>query len=542
MCLYWFVRRLQLGALIFSAAAGAVVAGSGFTIFDAINEAVTSNPAVGEAAADRRATESGLRQSQALLLPQIHLDASAGPERFNQQDIIPPPLGNNQWLPGSQGSVIVRQKVFDGLSSLNEVWRQAARVDASAYRVRERTELIALDAAEAYIDVVRYNRLITVATDNLAAHKRLLSNVEARFRGGRSGEGDLEQTRERVAAAEANLAEFEQNLDAARATYRKVVGQEPANLRSPGRLKGLPANKNAALTTALQFNPTLRAAKADVEAAKYAFHGTAGAFVPTVSLEASATRGKNVGDIFGRQSDESAKVVMSWDVFTAGLDSWKRAEAADRYTEATLAHARLERAAFESLDKAWGARTITNERVAALLRQVASDRKAIDAYTKEYELGQRSLIDLLNAENQLYIALVSLEASRSVAVFADYQLLAAMGELLVYVKSPVPLEADPLETIPIGIFPTKLPPIIIDLPQTAPDPRDPAKPAHSPGRLQFANESAAQTIYPWWSSGVSAFDKLQIPGGRELPPATSSSGPDWLKQALSMPPNAGGPR
>jgi hypothetical protein len=117
-----------------------------------------------------------------------------------------------------------------------------------------------------------------------------------------------------------------------------------------------------------------------------------------------------------------------------------------------------------------------------------------------------------------------------------------MGELLVYVKSPVPLEADPLETIPIGIFPTKLPPIIIDLPQTAPDPRDPAKPAHSPGRLQFANESAAQTIYPWWSSGVSAFDKLQFPGGRELPPATSSSGPDWLKQALSMPPNAGGPR
>ena len=191
-----------------------------------------------------------------------------------------------------------------------------------------------------------------------------------------------------------------------------------------------------------------------------------------------------------------------------------------------------------------GARTITSDRVAALLRQVASDRKAIDAYTKEYELGQRSLIDLLNAENQLYLALISLEASRSVAVFADYQLLAAMGELLVYVKSPVPLEADPLETIPIGIFPTKLPPIIIDLPLIAPDPserRGLAKPAAGAGPLKYADDSAAEAIRRRWS-GVSAFEALQFPGETQLPQATSSTGPSWLAPTLSMPLNAGGSR
>ena len=94
-----------------------------------------------------------------------------------------------------------------------------------------------------------------------------------------------------------------------------------------------------------------------------------------------------------------------------------------------------------------------------------ADRKAIVAYTKEYELGQRSLIDLLNSENQLFDALVSLESTRAVAVFADYQLLAAMGQLLAYLKSPAPVDAAPLETMPLGIFPIKLPPILVNLPR-----------------------------------------------------------------------------
>jgi adhesin transport system outer membrane protein len=138
-----------------------------------------------------------------------------------------------------------------------------------------------------------------------------------------------------------------------------------------------------------------------------------------------------------------------------------------------MRHARLQRDAFESLDKAWAARTITSDRAAALLRQVSADRKAIAAYNKEYELGQRSLIDLLNAENQLYNGLVSLESTRDVAVFADYQLLAAMGQLLMFLKTPESSDAMPLESIPLGafrLFPAKLPPILLTLPPTGSEP------------------------------------------------------------------------
>lgn len=137
-----------------------------FSINDAISQAVLTNPGVGEASASRRATETELRQTQSTLLPQVRLEARVGPERFDQQ-IVPPPLGNGQWLSGKSGSVVVRQLLFDGLASIHDIWRQAARVNAASFRVRERSELTALDAAEAYIDVVRFLRLVALANQNV---------------------------------------------------------------------------------------------------------------------------------------------------------------------------------------------------------------------------------------------------------------------------------------------------------------------------------------------------------------------------------------
>jgi adhesin transport system outer membrane protein len=455
-----------------------------FTLHDAILMAVQTHPAVGEAAANRRATEAELRQQQGTLLPQVRLEASAGPERTNQRDVLVPPTDNNTWLSGSEASIVLHQLLFDGFSSINEIWRKAARVDAAAARVQERSALTALDAAEAYIDVIRYTHFVALAKENLAAHLRIQSNVESRFKGGRAGEGDFEQTRERVEAARASLDQFRQNLDEARAKYRKTVGIEPFNLRVPGRLAGLPFTKDQALAVTLTKNPTIRAAQSDVDAARHAFHATSGLFLPEVALEARATEGKDTENFSGHFNQESVKVVATWDIFSGGQDSWKRTEAAERYTEQTMRHARLQRDAFESIDKAWAARTITNAKIGDLTRQISANRKVIKAYAKEYDIGQRSLIDLLNAENQLFDAQVSLESAKGVAVFADYQLLAAMGKLLGYLKAPHPVDAEPLRTVSYGLIPYNLPPVLPDLPDGSQPLKVPGHPAATP--LQYA--------------------------------------------------------
>jgi adhesin transport system outer membrane protein len=495
------VRLTATIIVLFCVAGQAAQAQGVFSINDAINQGVRTNPSVSEAAANRRATESELRQNQGTLLPQVRLEARIGPEKFNYH-VVPPPLGNNQWQDGREASVVVRQLLFDGFSSINEIWRQAARVDAAAARVLERSELIALDAAEAYIDVVRYLRLVSLAQENLAAHRRIFSNVNARYTGGRAGEGDLQQALERVEAAAAALAQFRQSLDDARAKYRRAVGLEPYNLRFPGRLRGLPATRDESLAVTLRHNPTIRAAQSDADAAKYGFHATAGLFTPTISLEGRAHHGVNVGQFLGERNELSGKVVATWDIFRGGQNLWRRNEQAERYIEQTQRHARLQRDAFESIDKAWAARTITNDRIAALQREVEAGRKVIAAYAKEYELGQRSLIDLLNAQNQFFNGMVSLVSAQSVAVFADYQLLAAMGHLLEYLKSPPPADAAPLEPKPFGLFPTQLPPILIELPRSGPEPINVGGPAQ--GSHAYASTTPEVTKFgdrwPNWMS------------------------------------------
>src|SRR5690348_265921 len=175
---------------------GAAYSAQGFSINDAILMAVQTNPSVGEASANRRATEAELHQNQGVLLPQVRLEAQAGPTRTNVRDpayFTPPnlpPLGNGKWLHGDKESVVVRQLLFDGFASIDEIWRQTARVDAAAARVHERTELIALDAAEAYVDVVRYTRLVALAEDHLRAHASIADDVRPRSEGGGSCAGD----------------------------------------------------------------------------------------------------------------------------------------------------------------------------------------------------------------------------------------------------------------------------------------------------------------------------------------------------------------
>lgn len=496
-------RTVALIALLLAttSARGEVV-----SINDAIRQAMTTNPGVGEAAANRRATESELRQSQGALLPQIRLEASVGPEKFHRY-ITPAPIDNGVYRNGRQASIVIRQTLFDGFASINETWRQAARVDAAAHRVLERTELIGLDAAEAYIDVARYLRLVALAADNLRVHRDVRKNVLARFSGGRAGEGDAQQAEERVAAAEAVLADFRMSLDSARAKYRNVVGLEPINVRFPSRLGKLPISKSESLSVAYRYNPTLRAAQSDTDAAKHAFDATAGAFVPSVALEGRASRGTDSVLYAGQHDEVSGKVVVSWDIFRGGQDSWRRNEAAERMIEQQHRNARLQRDALESIDKAWAARTITNDRVAALGREVEAARRTFVAYNKEYELGQRTLIDALNAQNQLFNAMVSLTSARGVTVFADYQLLAAMGQLSVYLKSAPPVEADPLEARPVGFVPIKLAPIRMAAPGPGPEPLNVAPVPLWNSPFTPPAEPKATTFHDRWSAHSSMTER-----------------------------------
>lgn len=434
--------RKYAALTLFFAIASTAVEAQQLSLNDAIRRAVEGNPAVGEAVANRRATDFELRQSQGGLLPQVRLQADIGPERRRQPDSLVASQRDADFVTGRQGNLTVRQVLFDGFTTVNETWRQAYRVDASAWRVKERAELVALDTVQAYTDIVRLNDMIARAARNVAVHRQLLSDVQSRFSGGRAGRGDLDQVRERASAAEAAKAELEQRLGESVALFRKSVAAEPRNLKWPSRPSGLPKSRQAAVQLAVSSNPTLQAAGSDVRAAQAQRDAADGLNYPVVALEGRASVGKDTQNYNGRYNDYSAKLSASWLIYSGGTNSARQSELVERVGEQQMRLALLKRQALESIDKAWSTRDALGKRISALSRQVEAADRVVSAYRSEYELGQRTLLDLLNAEQSRYNASVGLVNARGLAIFADYQLLAVTGTLLTATRVTAPAESE----------------------------------------------------------------------------------------------------
>jgi len=335
----------------------------------------------------------------------------------------------------------VQQLLFDGFSSVNEIYRQSARVDGAALRVMERSEAVALDAVEAYIDVIRHSAILAKSRMNVDKHRRIFSDVQERFEGGETGAADLSQARERVAAAEVIVSEVQKSLLDTIAKYERVVGQAPTSL-APAKPAGVPAGPvNRLVDNAVQTHPQVRAAIADADAAKYEYESTKGNFLPEVSLRGRATIGQDLGGVDGVNNEYSGKVVFSWNLFNGGRDTALSLEYSERLAETQIRVDRIRRELKEGIERSWASVTTTTDRIRALRDQLDANRQVVDGYRQEYDIGQRTLLDVLNAENALFNSEIELISSRAIYAFSTYQLRATTGDLLAYLNVTPPDEA-----------------------------------------------------------------------------------------------------
>ena len=409
------------------------------TLEEAIRTAVATNPNIAEAAADRRATNHELRQAQGLFLPRLDLTASVGPEYYDRPGAFLA-INNKQWRTGKEVTLTARQTLFAGFANVNEVYRQHARIDAAALRVMERSEAIALDATEAFIDVLRHQRILALAEQNANLHRSILGLVGRRYNAGDVGRADYDQADERVAAADAVIEEVRRSLLDARAKFRNAVGRDPDRLVAPSPAK-FPARTMEAAVALVENSATVKAALADSDAAKYEYEKSKSTFYPNVGLTGSAKIGEDTGGVNGRNNVYETKVVASWNLFNGGIDTAKKSEMAERWGEQQIHVDVLRRDAREAVERAWGAATTVASRIGDLERQVEANKRVVASYAKEYEIGQRTLLDRLDAENALFNARLQLESARAIHLFATYQLRAMTGSLLSAVGATVPAEA-----------------------------------------------------------------------------------------------------
>lgn len=408
------------------------------TLKEAVQLTLTTNPQILQAAKNREATEFELRQARGLNLPSVDLEAGYGKRR-----LASPTSGglssDHEDLSPADVRLTITQPLFDGGAARAEIERQASRVDGASFRVSQRSEALALEAVQAYLEYLLQAGIVAAAQQNRDFHNQILADIGDSIQGGTLTDADLLQGRERQAAAKARLLEAQQELEATKIRFLRVVGAPISNPSNPPSVaKSLPKTLDDAVFIAKNGNPQIAAALADVDAADAQVRGARANYLPKVNLEIYASTGNDVGGSQGNTNDVQARVVARWNLFRGGIDTAREQEQIRRAGEQRMALYDSHREVEQSVRSAWNERVSRGALAGTLSEQSSLNANLVNSYREQFKVGQRSLLDVLDAQNTRFNTSVSAQTARLVSVFAEYKILAAMGNL-VSVMNGVPV-------------------------------------------------------------------------------------------------------
>ena len=399
----------------------------------AVRSALDTNPEIGQALANREAIEFELKQALGLYAPSIDLEGSVGIERLNNPARRAAGIQNTPLYPAELG-VVASYDLLDGGFRESEANRQAARIDGASFRLLERSELVGLEVARLYFEVMLQSRVVQLNRENIAFHEQALRDVSEALNNGRLTEADRQQAIERVAAAKASLVEAVEALAIAKIGFQKNAGIDfGGNAKLPSRVgKFLPGTEQDLVAMALINNPRVKSTAADIDAASALVDQASGAVGPRLSLEARASVGSDLSGTAGFASDVSGRLVFKWNIYDGGIKNAKIQENVRRETEAMY----LQQIAGNEVAEAVRESRSRRIRQAALAGEYQRQLKAAmdleTSYKDQFTVGQRSLLDLLDAHNTRFNVQVLAATADYSARFAEYRLLAATGMLLSY--------------------------------------------------------------------------------------------------------------
>ncbi len=390
-------------------AAAALLAVCGFaaaqstdTLRAAAEKAVATNPEVTARFNAFRAAGDAVDVVRGGLLPRVDLNADIGrdTDRIDNRNPVSQSL-NRRGI-----GLSLTQLLWDGLGTRNEVERLSHDRLARYFELIDATEQTALEAARAHFDVQRYRRLVQLAEDNYVQHRYAFQQIQSRVRAGVGRGVDLEQAAARVALAESNLVTEQANLHDVTARYQRIVGEAPpAQLPALTLLRqGVPASAGEAMGAALRQGAAISASIENLRGARSASDSRRGLYHPRVEARLRTTAGRNVDGIQEQTRNSAAEVVMSWNLYNGGSDQARVRQQVNLVNQAADQRDRACRDTRQTSAIAFNDTRKYTEQLVYLDRNTLAIEKARDAYRQQFEIGQRSLLDLLNAENELYTA------------------------------------------------------------------------------------------------------------------------------------------
>ena len=415
------------------------------TLSEVVEYTVTNNPQLQTQEQKRNAAEHTIDQAKSGYYPTLDINGGYGYEYANNPSTRSRLAGrghNASSMDREELGFQFRQMLFDGFLTRNEVDRTTANTNSEAYGVYGEAELVALDAVKAFLNMLRENELVSLAKENLDIHQTTNDQVKLRSERGVGKKADEDQAISRLARAESNERAARGNLIDANTAFLKVVGKLPGDLEAPeSPQSSLPSDIDAAVDQAVAANPILKAAESDVKEAEAQQKSAESPFFPTLHFEVSGRNDSDIGGIPGQDDDIQAMLRLRYNLFHGGKDDARRKETAALLSQAKYIRDNTYRQVVETMRLAWAAYETVSSQLDFFAQHREAAIKTHESYQQQFNIGQRTLLDLLDSANEMYTAKADYTNAKYDQMIAMYRILGAIGTLNDHLQVALPQEA-----------------------------------------------------------------------------------------------------
>jgi adhesin transport system outer membrane protein len=329
-----------------------------------------------------------------------------------------------------EGSIRLSQLLYDGKEVSSRVGAEEAKLVSANYRVFDNAEAIALDAIIAHMEVYRQRELVGLAQMNVNDHLEILDQLEERQEGGAGSIADVDQTKARLARANASLAETKASLKAAEANYQRIVGKLAGDIEFfnvPADI--LPKTLDDAVMATAENNPKVMALSANINEAESRVNLSRSNFLPKVHAELSSSYEDQVESSETYEHNNQAMMRLRWNIFNGHADVADRKAAMARKMQAAANRDDQKDKVVEEAVTTWAELESARQQVVSFGDALGFNQKTLDSYRKQFNVGQRTLLDVLDARNEMFQSSGLLVTAKTNEVIAAERLLALTGRL-----------------------------------------------------------------------------------------------------------------
>ena len=400
------------------------------TLEQVLARVVKTNPNIAIAKYAINESRYALYRSESGFMPKLNATFRNGRERSRNSSVLA--LGvNENILNRRERTLSMAQNLFTGGSNLNEFYQQRHLLNAARFDYVSRGQATLLEAVEAYLDVLKNDRLLHLAMVNVNNHKRTEHKVELMYKGGAGNLIDIELSKGRTALAESRYQDSVGLLKQSKARFYAVVGMLPKEkLEWPVSInKYLPKTERDALRLAIEKHPAIKSRLAQTKAAGSAVAVAMGKYYPQVNFNFSYSDNQNLDGVPGPNRDWQGGIEVNMNFFNGFSDQSEISAARAKWLSARQDIEVVRRQIFENVSSTWHSLEANRAEIKELIKHVSKSIEVVKGYKLQFNLGKRQLFNVLDAQNELYRAQVQLVAAEFDAKVDTYRLLASMGQL-----------------------------------------------------------------------------------------------------------------